>query len=107
MNGNPIYHAIALAAGTLLVLPLPLALLAGWTPRGLRGRQLAARPYAWAVLCLYALMPLNAVPRMLDASADTVMACTVFGFCLIAAAVGCFIQAERTARRAATSPSAT
>ncbi|MFJ6050512.1 hypothetical protein [Streptomyces sp. NPDC092307] len=107
MNGNPIYHAIALAAGTLLVLPLPLALLAGWTPRGLRGRQLAARPYAWAVLCLYTLMPLNAVPRMIDASADTVMACTVFGFGLIAAAVGCFIQAERTARRVATSPSAT
>ncbi|MCX5613405.1 MULTISPECIES: hypothetical protein [unclassified Streptomyces] len=52
MNGNPTYHAIALAAGTLLVLPVPLAILTGWTPRGLRGRRLAARPYAWAVLCL-------------------------------------------------------
>ncbi|MCC0100751.1 hypothetical protein K7B10_39585 [Streptomyces flavotricini] len=100
MNGNPTYHAIALAAGTLLVLPAPLAILTGWTPRGLRGRQLAARPYAWAVLCLYTLMPLNALPRMLDASAETVMACTVLGFVFIAAAVGCFIQAERTARRA-------
>ncbi|WP_329438775.1 hypothetical protein OG906_34205 [Streptomyces sp. NBC_01426] len=100
MNGNPIYHAIALAAGTLLVLPLPLAVLAGWTPRGLRGRRLAARPHAWAVLCFYTLMPLNAVPRMLDASADTVMACMVLGFVCIAAAVGCFIQAECTARRA-------
>ncbi|WP_371591710.1 hypothetical protein [Streptomyces virginiae] len=100
MNSNPTYHTIALAAGTLLVLPVPLAILAGWTPRGLRGRRLAALPYAWAVLCLYTLMPLNAVPRMLDASADTVMACTVLGFVFIAAAVGCFIQAERTARRA-------
>ncbi|WP_331758701.1 hypothetical protein OH787_40815 (plasmid) [Streptomyces sp. NBC_01547] len=100
MNGNPTYHAIALAAGTLLVLPVPVAVLAGWTPRGLRGRRLAARPYAWAVLFLYTLMPLNAVPRMLDASADAVMACTVLGFVFIAAAVGCFIQAECTARRA-------
>ncbi|MFJ6484575.1 hypothetical protein ACIQK6_31275 [Streptomyces sp. NPDC091682] len=102
MNGNPTYHAIALAAGTLLALPIPVAILTGWTPRGLRGRRPAARPYAWAVLALYTLMPLNAVPRMLDASADAVMACTVLGFVLIAAAVGCFIQAERTARRAGT-----
>lgn len=101
MNGNPIHHAIALAAGTLLALPLPLAILTGWTPRGLRGRRLAARSYAWAVLCLYTLMPLNAVPRILDASADTVMACTVLGFVCIAAAVGCCIQAARTARRTA------
>ncbi|MEV0991849.1 hypothetical protein [Streptomyces sp. NPDC049949] len=100
MNGNPTFHAIALAAGTLLVLPVFVAILTGWTPRGLRGRRPAARPYAWAILFLYTLMPLNAVPRMLDAASDVVTVCTGLGFIPVTAALVCFIQAERAARRA-------
>ncbi|MCX4776931.1 hypothetical protein [Streptomyces sp. NBC_01264] len=98
MNGNPLYHGIALAVGTLLVLPLALAVLGGWTPRGLRGRRLAVRPYAWAFLCLYAVMPLNAVPRMIDAPSGVVMACTGLGFGFVVAAAVCFLRAERTPR---------
>lgn len=100
MNGNPLYHGIALAVGTLLVLPLALAVLNGWTPRGLRGRRLAVRPYGWALLCLYALMPLNAVPRMLDAPSGVVTACTGLGIVLALAATACFLRAEWTSRRA-------
>ncbi|MEU9379321.1 hypothetical protein AB0D94_36975 [Streptomyces sp. NPDC048255] len=99
MNGNPLYHGIALVVGTLLVLPLALAMLNGWTPRGLRGRRLAIRPYAWALLCLYGLMPLNAVPRMLDAPSDVVTACTGLGFAFLVAAGACFLRAERASRR--------
>ncbi|MGW0393410.1 hypothetical protein ACWDYJ_21425 [Streptomyces sp. NPDC003042] len=99
MNGNPLYHGIALAVGTLLVLPFPLAMLNGWTPRGFRGRRLAMRPYAWAVLCVYALMPLNAVPRMLDAPSGVVTVCTGLGFAFIVAAGACFLRAEWTSRR--------
>ncbi|MCY0941431.1 hypothetical protein [Streptomyces antarcticus] len=99
MNGNPTYHAIALVAGTLLVLPLAVAVLAGWTPRGLQGRRPAARPYAWALLCLYALMPLNAVPRMMDAAPGVVTACTASGFGLIGAACSFFVRAGLLHRR--------
>lgn len=96
MNGNPLYHGIALAVGTLLVLPLALAVLNGWTPRGLRGRRLAVRPYAWAFLWLYGVMPLNAVPRMIDAPSGVVTACTGLGFGFVVVAAVCFLCAERT-----------
>ncbi|MET9883275.1 hypothetical protein ABZZ20_08960 [Streptomyces sp. NPDC006430] len=99
MNGNPLYHGIALAVGTLLVLPLALAVLNGWTPRGLRERRMAVRPYAWALLCLYAVMPLNAVPRMVDAPSGVVMACTGLGFGFVVVAAMCFLRAERASRR--------
>lgn len=81
------------------MLPLALAVLNGWTPRGLRGRRLSVRPYAWAFLCLYAVMPLNAVPRMIDAPSGAVMACTGLGFGFVVAAAMCFLRAERTSRR--------
>ncbi|MFG2875690.1 hypothetical protein ACGFYU_11905 [Streptomyces sp. NPDC048337] len=42
MNGNAAHHAIALAAATLLLLPLPVLVLAGWTPRP---RNPGARPH--------------------------------------------------------------
>ncbi|MFD3701362.1 hypothetical protein ACFWUZ_35565 [Streptomyces sp. NPDC058646] len=99
MNGNPLYHGMALAVGTLLVLPLALAVLNGWTPRGLRGRRLAVRPYAWALLCLYAVMPLNAVPRMMDAPSGVVTACMGIGIGFVVVAATCFLRAEWTSRR--------
>ncbi|MFG2416976.1 hypothetical protein [Streptomyces goshikiensis] len=100
MNGNPTYHAIALAAGTLLVLPAFVTILTDWTPRGLRGQRHATRPYAWAILFLYTLMPLNAVPRILDAASDVVIVCTGLAFIPVTVALVCFIQAERATRRA-------
>lgn len=101
MNGNPAYHAIGLAAATLLLLPLPVAILAGWTSPRLPSRA-AVIPYAWALLCLYANALLNAMPRMLDAATGVVTACTAAGFAFSAAAVGCLIRAVWLSRRPTT-----
>ncbi|MFJ9551302.1 hypothetical protein [Streptomyces erythrochromogenes] len=100
MNGNPAYHAIALAVATLLLLPFPVAIFAGWTPPKLPSRA-AALPYAWAMLCFYALAPINAVPRMLDASADVVMACTAAGIVPTAAAFVLLVRAAGFPRQPA------
>lgn len=97
MNGNPAYHAVALATATVLLLPLPLAILAGWRLPRLPSRALAV-PYAWALLCLYALAPLNAVPRMLDAPTSVVTACTAAALAFSAAAVACLIRAVWVSR---------
>ncbi len=60
----------------------------------------AAEPaYAWALLSLYAVMPLNAVPRMIDAPSGVVMACTGLDFGFVVVAATCFLHAERTYRR--------
>ena len=32
VNGNPLYHWIGPAVSTVLMLPVPVAMLAGWTP---------------------------------------------------------------------------
>ncbi|MFJ3974184.1 hypothetical protein [Streptomyces sp. NPDC090021] len=98
MNGNPIIHAIVLAAATLLLLPLPVALLRGWTPERLRSRAVA-RSYAYAMLGLYAQACLNTVPRMLDAPAGLTTACTAAGVGLAVAAAVYFMQAALRARR--------
>ncbi|MFD8022577.1 hypothetical protein ACFV6G_19400 [Streptomyces lavendulae] len=98
MNGNPAYHAIALAAATLLILPFPVAILAGWTPPKLPSRD-AAMPYAWALLCLYAHAPLNAIPRMLDAPYPAVMACMVASVVFSMAAVACILRVAWISRR--------
>ncbi|MCY0933142.1 hypothetical protein [Streptomyces sp. H34-S4] len=97
MNGNPIYQALALAAATVLLLPVAVAMLAGWTPSRLRDWAVA-RPYAYALLCIYALAPLNAVPRMLDASTAVVMACGLLGIGFVVAAAVLLIRAGRTVR---------
>ena len=98
MNGNPAYHALALAAATLLILPVPVAMLTGWTPARLPSRA-AVRPYAGALLCLYALAPLNAIPRMVDASAQVVVACNVAGLAFSGAAVACVVRSLWVSRR--------
>ncbi|MEU2629993.1 hypothetical protein [Kitasatospora sp. NPDC007106] len=95
MNGNPLYHWTTLAVSTALLLPIPVAVLAGWTPPWMRERRAGMRLRAYGVLCFYALAPLNGLPRIADASAGTVMACTAAGLGLIAAAAVLFLLAER------------
>ncbi|MFG2294581.1 hypothetical protein [Streptomyces sp. NPDC048603] len=95
MNGNPMYHWMALAVSTAVMLPIPLAVLAGWTPPWMRKKRAGMRLRAYGVLCFYALMLANGVPRIADASTETVMFCMNVGFGFIAAAVLLFLLAER------------
>ncbi|MFB7148497.1 hypothetical protein [Streptomyces virginiae] len=101
MDGNPAYHAVALAAATLLMLPPAVAMLAGWTPPKLASRA-AVVPYAWALVCLYANAPLNAVPRMLGAAPGVVTACMAAGLAFSAAAVALLVRAAWAAQRGLT-----
>ncbi|MFG2973877.1 hypothetical protein ACGFYY_12825 [Streptomyces sp. NPDC048331] len=103
MNGNPVYQALALAFATVLILPMAVAMLAGWTPPRLSVRA-AVHPYACAVLCIYAPAPLNAIPRMLDASACVVTACGLVALACVVAAVILLIRAERAVRPASKGP---
>ncbi|WP_432073455.1 hypothetical protein [Streptomyces wuyuanensis] len=108
VNGNPLYHWTALAVSTVVVLPVPVAILAGWTPSWMRERQAGMRLRAYGVLCIYALLLLNGVPRIADASIETVMACMSVGFVCIAASGVLFVLAGRKdsgARTAGTSES--
>jgi hypothetical protein len=61
----------------------------------MRKRQAGIRLRAYGVLCVYALMLLNGIPRIADASYETVMACVSVGFGFIAAAAVLFVLAER------------
>ncbi|MFJ5834147.1 hypothetical protein [Streptomyces sp. NPDC093089] len=95
VNGNPLYHWIALAVSTALMLPIPVAMLAGWTPPWMRKRQAGMRLHAYGILCIYALMLVNGVPRIADASFETVMAWMGVGFGFTAAAAVLFLLAAR------------
>ncbi|MFD4586194.1 hypothetical protein ACFWOY_20775 [Streptomyces sp. NPDC058423] len=95
MNGNPLYHWMALAVSTALMLPVPVAVLAGWPPPWMRKRQAGMRLRAYGFLCCYALMLLNGTPRIADASYETVMACMSVGFGFGIAAAVLFLLAER------------
>ncbi|MFE7748162.1 hypothetical protein [Streptomyces sp. NPDC057428] len=95
MNGNPLYHWIALVVSTALVLPVSVSILAGWTPPWMRKRRGGLRLRAYGLLCIYALMLVNGIPRIADASFETVMACTSVGFGFIAAAAVLFLLAVR------------
>ncbi|MFF0111670.1 hypothetical protein [Streptomyces prasinus] len=95
VNGNPLYHWTALAVSTALMLPLPVAMLAGWTPSWMRERQAGMRLRAHGILCLYACVLLNGVPRIADASIGTVMTCTNVGLGFIAAAAVLFLLSAR------------
>ncbi|MFJ6636818.1 hypothetical protein ACIQMR_36470 [Streptomyces sp. NPDC091376] len=95
MNGNPLYYSIALAVASAVMLPVPVAMLSGWSPPWIRKRQAGMRLRAYGLLCLYALMPLNGIPRIAGASGETVTACMNMGFVFPAAAAALFLFAER------------
>lgn len=96
VNGNPLYHWIALAVSTALMLPVPVAILSGWTPPWLRKRQAGMRLRAYGILCIYALTLVNRIPRIADASFETVMVCMNVGFGFGAAAAVLFLLSART-----------
>ncbi|WP_149827315.1 hypothetical protein [Streptomyces tailanensis] len=74
VHGNPLYHWIALGIASVLLLPLSTAILRGWVPPWMRNRTGGLRLRAFGLLCLYAGTPANGVPRLADASYNTVMA---------------------------------
>lgn len=102
MNGDPLYHWVALAVSTVLMLPVPVAMLAGWTPPWTRKQQAGIRLRAYGILCVYAFMLANGIPRIADASIETVMACMNVGFGFLAAAAVLFLLAARKDSRART-----
>ncbi|GAA2633264.1 hypothetical protein [Streptomyces vastus] len=95
VNGNPLYHWIALAVSTVLMLPVPVAILAGWTPPWMRKRQAGMRLRAYGILCIYALMLVNGIPRIADASFETVMLWTNVGFGFTATAAVLLLLSAR------------
>ncbi len=95
MNGNPLYHWIALAVSTALMLPMPVAILAGWTPPWMRKQQAGMRLRAYGILCIYALMLFNGIPRIADASFEMVMACSSVGLGFAAAAAVLLLLSAR------------
>ncbi|MEU2622994.1 hypothetical protein ABZ642_33560 [Streptomyces sp. NPDC007157] len=95
VNGNPLYHWVALAVSTALMLPVPAAILAGWTPPWMRKRKAGIRLRAYGILCIYALMLFNGIPRIADASFETVMVCSSIGFGFAAAAAVLFLLSAR------------
>ncbi|WP_157846356.1 hypothetical protein [Streptomyces anulatus] len=61
----------------------------------MRKRRAGMRLRAYGVLCVYAFLLVNSIPRIADASFDTVMACMNVGLGFIAAGVVLLLLAER------------
>ncbi|MFI2458185.1 hypothetical protein [Streptomyces sp. NPDC019539] len=111
VNGNPLYHWIVLAVSTALLLPVPVpvpvpvGILAGWTPPWLRKRQAGLRLRAYGILCIYTLMLVNGIPRIADASFETVTVCMIVGLgCTVAAAVLVLLSARKDSGARTTGP---
>ncbi|WP_329025781.1 hypothetical protein [Streptomyces sp. NBC_00690] len=76
MNGDPLYHWIALGVSTVVPVPVPVpvAILAEWTPPWMRKRRAGMRFRAYGVLCTYGLMLVNGIPRIADAAVPFLLA---------------------------------
>lgn len=70
---------IGLAFFSLTLLPAGLAMAADRVPRRLRGRLAPVRPRGWSMLLIYTVGPLNAIPRLADASPNVTLVCTASG----------------------------
>ncbi|GAQ64984.1 MULTISPECIES: hypothetical protein [Streptomyces] len=81
------WHWIGLVFFSLTLLPAGLALVSGRIPHSLRHRLAPMRPRGLALLALYAVAPLNAVPRLAEASPVITLVATVTA--ALVAAVGC------------------
>lgn len=79
MHGNPLYHWIALAVSSVLLLPLAIAMLSGWVPPWMRERSGGLRLRAYGLLSLYGAALANGLPRLVNASHDTITSGLAFG----------------------------
>ncbi|MEU8773456.1 hypothetical protein [Streptomyces sp. NPDC048606] len=84
-----IWQWIGLTVFSLTLLPAGLAMAAGRAPARLRGRLAPVRAHGWALLALYAVAPLNAIPRLTGASPELSLALTAAGG--IVAVTGCLV----------------
>ncbi|GGX43226.1 hypothetical protein AR457_38910 [Streptomyces agglomeratus] len=84
-----LWQWIGLAVFSLTLLPIGLAMAAGRVPARLRARFVPVRVHGWAILAIYAVAPLNAIPRLAGASPELSLALTAAAG--IAAVAGCLM----------------
>ncbi|MFD3328552.1 hypothetical protein [Streptomyces sp. NPDC058701] len=84
-----IWQWIGLAVFSLTLLPIGLTMAAGRVPARLRARFAPVRVHGWAILAIYAVAPLNAIPRLIRASPELSLALTVAAG--IVAVAGCLM----------------
>ncbi|MGW2354278.1 hypothetical protein [Actinacidiphila glaucinigra] len=92
---------IFLAAFSLTLLPAGLALTFGRVPAGLRPRLTPVRRRGWGFLALYALAPLNVVPRLMGAPPAVILVATATGGAMAIAGLTLVAAATRRLRIAA------
>ncbi|MEU9670813.1 hypothetical protein AB0E25_35635 [Streptomyces bobili] len=95
------WHCIGLALFSLTLLPAGLAVITGRIPERLRTRLAPTRTRGWAILALYAVAPLNTIPRLAGASpAITLAATATAGIVAVTGCTAAAIAALRTANTA-------
>jgi len=96
------WHWTGLVFFSLTLFPAGLALVTGRIPRHLRYWLAPMRPRGWALLALYSVAPLNAIPRLADAPSLIILVATAAAG--VVAAVGCTYAAlaPRRTRNATT-----
>ncbi|MFF9117607.1 hypothetical protein ACF09Y_18700 [Streptomyces massasporeus] len=95
-----LWQWIGLAVFSVTLLPAGVALLTGRVPGRLRPRLDPMRPRGLAVLAFYAAAPLNAIPRLADASPVLTLAATGLG--MLVTLAGCIVVMVATQRTRAT-----
>lgn len=95
-----LWQWIGLAVFSVTLLPAGVALLIGRIPQRLRPRLDPMRPRGLALLAFYAAAPLNAVPRLADASPLITLAAT--GLAMVVTLTGCIVVIVATQRTRAT-----
>ncbi|WP_412078734.1 hypothetical protein ACLF6K_35575 [Streptomyces xanthophaeus] len=84
-----IWQWTGLTMFSITLLPAGLAMAAGRAPAHLRARLAPVRAHGWALLALYAVAPLNAIPRLAGASPEMSLALTATGG--IVGVAGCLL----------------
>ncbi|MGW6941776.1 hypothetical protein ACWGF3_22645 [Streptomyces xanthophaeus] len=84
-----IWQWTGLAVFSLTLLPAGLAMAAGRVPARLRARLTPVRVHGWAILAMYAVAPLNAIPRLAGAAPELSLALTAAAG--IVAVAGCLV----------------